>query len=445
MNKKLNKWVVFFRRNYRKYLNLIKPYRQNRVARQNFKISAYISIYNDGNFLEAVLGHVKDHVDELIVVDGAYEWMVPYLEQMGVDPLRSGEATYDAIRASGIPCRTINRIWKNELEKRKTGYEECSHRYVMRVDADEVMFFDDRCLEEFVGSGCVVAEMQFPLYLAPGWVIGNGSIFKYPAQCLMFDSARISSTRHLEYLWLVIPADSLETRSKTYPVFEKPIAFAAHLSAWRSGDAAVNRAVFYVSNWMRKHGVPWVSGRPGSAPVAFDQLFKFIPVDKFRDVMTRSHVAFGVTTLSPGDVILPSPLSKEHESEFSNYYDSYLDSLTSLNKQLSDRMQAFVYGEPIYFDITSDSARQAISSSDVVCINFLTPVGKISPSLVTIRKEKPFQIREELSCHSEDGLARFSISPCSRHKDALRQFIELRVGRTNSDVYGSFQVVKLAE
>jgi hypothetical protein len=443
MYQKTKNRILKYKRYYRKFLNLIKPYKQNRISRNSVKISAYISIYNDGDFIVTVLEHIKDYVDEIVIVDGAFEWMVPYLERLGVDVLRSTSSIYDAINASGIPHRIINKTWKNELEKRKAGYEACSHRYVMRVDADEILFFNDQCLEEFIGSGCAVAEMQFPLYLAPGWVVGSSSIFKYPAQCLIFDSEKISSSQHLEYLWLVLPADSLpEATSKTYPIYEKPVAFGAHLSVWRSTATAVNRAVFYISNWIRKHGVPWVGNTPNATSITFSRLFEFIPADKFRDAMRRCHVAFGITRLSPGEVIVPTPLTKEQERHFSIYYDSYITGLTELNKKSRDLAQTFLHGESIYFDITSDSAREAISSFNIVHIEFSSIVNTATATLVTLRTEVPYLARDDLPCNIEGNTVSFDISPHARHGDALRQFIELKVGGVKGDAYGHFQMVE---
>jgi hypothetical protein len=108
------------------------------------KFSAYLSIYNDWDILPASLRSVASHVDELVVVDGAYEWMVPYLTMLGIDPLRSDPRVYAALEASGIPFRVISENWKSEPEKRQAGYEACTHDYIYRVDADEVMYFGSR-------------------------------------------------------------------------------------------------------------------------------------------------------------------------------------------------------------------------------------------------------------------------------------------------------------
>src|SRR6202035_3341065 len=120
------------------------------------KFSAYLSIYNDWDILPSALRSVASHIDELVVVDGAYDWMIPYLTMLGLDSARSDPRVYAAIEESGIPFRVISRTWKNEIEKRQTGYEACAHDFIYRIDADEIMFFDDRALETALSCGFAV-------------------------------------------------------------------------------------------------------------------------------------------------------------------------------------------------------------------------------------------------------------------------------------------------
>ncbi len=136
----------------RKLLNFI-PRSQTRLSCIRPKISAYLSIYNDADILDIALKSVFGYVDELIVVDGAYEWMAPFLRSTGRNPLKSDDIIYQKIQASGIPYKVINKIWKNEVEKRIAGFEATSLQYVMRIDADEVLMFDDAALNGYFASG----------------------------------------------------------------------------------------------------------------------------------------------------------------------------------------------------------------------------------------------------------------------------------------------------
>ena len=442
ISRKTNAYLAHLRKNYRKCIDRIKPYRQKFEERGHKKISAYMSIFNDDDFIVSVLRNIKNYVDELVIVDGAYEWMVPYLKELGVDPLRSRQELYDVVEACGIPYRVVSRVWPNEFEKRKAGYEECAYRYVMRVDADEILFFDDESLGGFWGSGCAVAEMQFPLYVVPGWVVGNFSRLKYPAQSLLFDKTKISASKHLEYLWLVTPADELpETDQKTYPIYERPVAFCAHLSVWRSMETAANRAAFYVSNWIRKNGIPWGRNGPVTQGIGFGDLFRFVPANEFKGAMQRSHVAFGLTTFSPKSRIVPSPLSCEQEAIFSSFYYSQCAELDELNRKVCNTVQPYIVGEPVYIDFTSDKAKSVLSRSDVIRLTTVAPGAEVNAALITIAVGDELVVKQNLTCQASNGVVSIDISPACKRLGILRQFIELRFSALEDEIYGHFQVL----
>src|SRR5258708_14544746 len=133
------------------------------------KFSAYLNIFNDWDILPNALRSVAQYIDDLVVVDGGYEWMSPFLDGIGKSSTKSAQPLYDCLEASGIPYRVVSGVWKNEFEKRKAGYLACRHRYIFRIDADEVFFIDEQSLEKFLSEGGVVGEGEFPLYLTPKW------------------------------------------------------------------------------------------------------------------------------------------------------------------------------------------------------------------------------------------------------------------------------------
>ena len=47
-------------------------------------ITGYLQIYNDWSRLEVSLRSLAQHLYELVVVDGAYDWMKQYAEGIGV-------------------------------------------------------------------------------------------------------------------------------------------------------------------------------------------------------------------------------------------------------------------------------------------------------------------------------------------------------------------------
>jgi hypothetical protein len=44
--------------------------------------SAYLCLFDDFDLLGPALETIVDRVDEIVVVDGAYRWMLPYFTKM---------------------------------------------------------------------------------------------------------------------------------------------------------------------------------------------------------------------------------------------------------------------------------------------------------------------------------------------------------------------------
>src|SRR5215213_10730832 len=97
-------------------------------------ISAYLSIFDDWDILRPAMQSIAPLVDEIVVVDGAYEWMLPYFEASGRNPERSDPRVAECLEPFRHKTRFVNGVWKNELVKRAAGFEACTHQYVLRAD-----------------------------------------------------------------------------------------------------------------------------------------------------------------------------------------------------------------------------------------------------------------------------------------------------------------------
>lgn len=375
-----------FLSNIKKYLNFKTP----PFSRIDRKISAYLSIYNDWDILKEALASIRPYIDELVVVDGAYDWMEPLIIAMGGNPSKSKEEVYQVIENCGIPYKVISRTWSNELEKRMVGYDSCSHRYRFRVDADEVYFFKEESFEEFFKTGAAVAEMEMPFYMNPGWIVNRTDMSTLPAQGFLFDSEKISSDIHLNYLWLVLTADDLPTAGQfPYPIFGKPIAFNAHLTNWRTPKTSINRGAFYVMNWMRKNGVPWVPELSGRPLNSFKSLFNIINPKQFFDALL--YGAFPVSLYDPksNESLINSPLNKEQQSSIEHLFEKFKQELSILYKDLYLNKHYMMANEEVYFDISFPLTIDALSSNNAINIEFSSDPIDLKVELLILSTTQP--------------------------------------------------------
>ena len=210
-------------------------------------ISACVIMHDDYDALQEALSSVIDIVDEIVVVDGAYEWIAPFLEAVGRDPSRSED---DALRiVEGMravkPVVYVCGVWRNELEKRIAAYERCSGDFVYLIDSDEIHAFDHDAFERFASSGTAVAMAASPLYADAGHVGVEPGREADPLKPVLFRRADIAARNHLAYLWLVLTPEeraSLGPMERALMYLDAPIAVNHHLSNLRSLRTSRNRA-----------------------------------------------------------------------------------------------------------------------------------------------------------------------------------------------------------
>lgn len=407
------------------------------------KFSAYLSIYNDWDILPESLQSVASYVDELVVVDGAYEWMVPYLTMLGIDPIRSDRRVYDILNASGIPFRVISKTWKNEVEKRRSGYEACTHDYIYRVDADEVLFFNEKVLEKALFDGLAVGEMQMPNLVAPGWISRARNLPDIECQCFLFDRRRVSPEIHLNYLWLILTADQLpQVGQKPFPVYPMPLAFNAHLTGWRTPRTGVNRASFYTLNWMRKNGVPWLESLRDRPLTNVQSLFDALPPTAFFSSLSRGRIAFGMIESAANRVFTPNPLDAAQESTYLKIYENFMTSLVEMNQQTVSREQPFLTCLPTLLDLTTEASRKVVAPNATVTIRMSAPLNAAKATLLTYTTKEPFNQERDLSVQL-NGNNFTVVLPAIEPDDGpmLRQCLEFHVWPVVAELPQRFQII----
>jgi hypothetical protein len=361
------------------------------------KISCYISLFDDWELLEASLKSVESVADEIVVIDGAYKWMTPFFNGSNRDITRSVDAVYDVLAAFGTKVRVVTGTWDNEVHKRTVGFENCRYRYVLRHDADEVLYVDQLALERFFGSGLGVAEVEIPLYAAPGWVISD-SHDAFQRVSSLFDKNLISAVQHLSHLWLVLlpgEANSLERR-ETEQVFNESVAFNAHLTSWRPPATAVSRARFYVLNYIRHVGkLPWYPSFTYSAEGGFSDFFSKIDPRTFTDILCGDPIVSAPP--DPGNgVVRPSPLSFDQEQVLMPLWSNFGHEAASLNRTLAFRSRAMASGINYHVDASNNESIHALEQDGRIRFVFSDTLTACNVKSVSLHTVAPYFIRQDL-------------------------------------------------
>lgn len=387
------------------------------------KCSAYLSIYNDWDHLSGALKSITPYIDELVVVDGAYKWMADFLLATGRNPLRSDQLLYDEIAKLEIPVRVVSQLWENEIEKRIAGYRACENRYIFRIDADEILFFDEIELAAFFALDSAVGEMSIPLYHSPGFVIDRWQW--HSKQAFLFDRTKIEADIHLNYLWLVLNADQLpRLGEKPFRVHSKPLAFNAHLSNWRTPTTSINRSAFYTLNYFRAFGVPWLKELAGQQLENFTAFFEHVSPQQYVEILLNSSITVGDIRVKEGVSIFPTPLGNTQEATFAENYNVYIRSLAELNQRLTNTERHCIQGSTVHLDLSSEQARTAIVRDHSVTFVTSAPISNIRSRMISSLEAAPWYRIDDLAHRIDGHKAVVALPSTYNDNPRLRQILE---------------------
>jgi hypothetical protein len=373
-------------------------------------ISSYISIFEDWDLLRPALWSIDDFVDEIVVVDGAYDWMAPSIHSQNGDPSRSSEEVYDVLSSFGKKIKIVNGLWRNETHKRQAGYEACQGRHILRNDADEIVFWNPIKFEEFLGSGCAVGQMEMPIYVSPGQIRSSSPTAAIERQSFLFDRSQITAAQHLSYLWLVLPPEERETLDAVDNrlIFPDPIAFTAHLTHWRAPETSINRARFYVMNYIRSTGnLPWLKDFKYNETSGFGDLFKLIPPKVFDEILLGHAIVAGPPQVT-NMILRPSGRPQLADRVFAMLYDNMISGLTRLNDDLCRRPRAIANGVQYLIDASTNRSLSKLENDGAIVLDFSEPIHNSQVVLTTLLPDATTK-SEELSVEISNSRISFSV------------------------------------
>ena len=216
-------------------------------------ISAYLNFYNDFTFIKQILNNLNGHIDELIIVDGPYEYCVDNLKIFNLyyDENNKPSALLNLTNSANYDYKIkyFYKCWRDEKEKRIFGYEKCSYENILLVDSDEFFYFDKNNMQEFLNSDKCVA----------GFEIYNmhriNQYFSKAHKNIFFKKKYINSYQHLSYTWLV-GVDDLEKINQKLIFCEKYVGTIYHQTLNRNKIGNIIKYIFYISLYNFNRQIP---------------------------------------------------------------------------------------------------------------------------------------------------------------------------------------------
>lgn len=208
------------------------------------KISAALSFFGDFDHLEDCLGRIAPHVDQIVLLDGAFAYARPLLEALGLDGEAEDPRLHPLIERFAIKYERGH--FADEAEKRIRLYELCDGDLVLLVDADEVLVdWSPAALRAFVASQAVAAPCLLHNQCRGGLQIGAPGL-KY----VLFKKRDVSARDHLNYTWLVGVEQRVPDPAR---LARRAVGRMLHYTLRRSLQGNIVKYAFYVSLWKHRN------------------------------------------------------------------------------------------------------------------------------------------------------------------------------------------------
>ncbi|HVU02810.1 MAG TPA: hypothetical protein VHE30_13715 [Polyangiaceae bacterium] len=325
-----------------------RPFAEKRAA--HGRVSAYILIHDDAEFLRSAVASVADFADEIVLCDGGYRWEEPFLAP-GRRLDRSRAECFEGLATATFSpkVRHVRGVWEDEAEKRTVAYESCSGDFVYVVEPDEVHVPDEGGMDAFLGSGKPVGTLLLRDLVTDR--ICRRGLARGPGR--LFDRHAIGASEHLAYLASADPRDGgrPDLRYRAAVLHSLPVGAAYRLGRFRDVRRA---AQLSVGRWL---GSARVTRRVPWAPAS--DLAE--PVDLAAAVALGAGPAREAFALSHPDVLGFDPDSSLRYRRIEVaprarrvVADAYKAFRRSLGEVFGAERPVLARGVPAYFDVSAD-------------------------------------------------------------------------------------------
>jgi len=219
-----------------KYHNILNKL----LNKMTTKISCYISLYNDFYLLHYTIPQLIDFVDEIVIVDGPYQWCIDSFKQAGVHYEANPPEIWELMDQYPDKIKYTYQVFQDEYEKRIYGYNQCTYNMILLIDSDELLYLPKNELTLYLKSNQPVGSCPIINMCNFGYLFTKDVVRKN----IFFNRNVISAEDHIDYLWLVGVKQKSPNHNYVYHIQSSLIY---HLSLFRTKESLVTKYIFYTS------------------------------------------------------------------------------------------------------------------------------------------------------------------------------------------------------
>jgi len=207
------------------------------------KTSCYIILYSDYGFLDLLLEILNNNIDEIVIIDGPYNYCVPILKKLNLYYEQDNSPIKIFLNKYTSKIKYFYKHFENEKEKRIFGYEQCTGDIILLADTDEIYLINNNTINTFYNSNKSV--ISFDIYNMCRY---NIAFDKKCKKFIMFKKKNINALEHLSYTWLV-GIDGLLPKKIELMDLKNTIGTIYHQTLNREKQFSIIKYIFYTRLW----------------------------------------------------------------------------------------------------------------------------------------------------------------------------------------------------
>ncbi len=312
------------------------------------KISAYIILYFDLDFIDLVINQIYHLVDEIVIIDGPYSYTYDIMKNFGLlyeentkpEKLNEIIAKYDKIKYE-------YKVFEDEVEKRIYAYNKCSHDIIWLVDCDQIYTINEKNLTKFINNR--------HKYVGAFNILNMNRVdigFNEVVQTLrLYKRKYIDAQSHINYLWLVGCKQNKKKVNQRCIENSHRIGLIYHQTLNRTKFNNIIKFVFYVTLYRKSHDLS-----KQLLPYYDDnELLELVGSDQALEIFAHSRIdSLGIPSERESNILKKIDNVKVDLSKYQNNHTDFYFTPNKLGLRNIDSIHLLdenKYGDKIQIDL----------------------------------------------------------------------------------------------
>lgn len=352
------------------------------IVKRN-KISVYIINFNDFGFLKSVINNIYSLVDEIILVDGPYNFNIDVFKKLNLyyDETNKPIELVKLLIKYSNKIKYFYKIFNNQEEKRIFGYSECSNDLILLLDSDDFCILNENTITQFIKSNkCVASADIYNMNRV------NVIIDKKIEKNILFKKKFISPEEHIVYTW----CNNTNIKPNPIYIYNDKIGVIYHQTLNRNKSDSITKFIYYICLYYFKRNynkVVEIDNLPLVGDFTLTNLLSYLTIDEVLNIFYHSKMEL-ISFPEKDKILYHIP---DLQDTLGNFFNNQVDAIFSENS-LAIRYI------PYYCIVPID--KNYINQIEMIFDN----VTQIQVTIYEINLDEPYKIFNQTYTFSTENL-----------------------------------------